>query len=265
MDLGIPGKVAVVMGGSKAIGREICHELAAAGAHVAVIAREQAAIDRTVGEIVAAGGTARGFSADLSVLDNYDRVIAEVTEALGAPQIAVFNFATPALGSFDQVSEADFTRAFHECVLCYARMVKCVAPAMKARRWGRIVTIGSGTAKMPVRSDVFGYAVANTVRIAAVGLVKTIAFELAGHGITVNTIGTGAIETESPEWMSQPASVIGVPTEVFKQQFLGHIPVGRYGTTADMAGLCAYLCSERAGYTTGETILCDGGIANCVP
>src|ERR1700750_708631 len=106
MDLGIGGKVALVTGGSKGIGRAISLELAAAGAQIAVVARERTAIDSVTAAISAQGGAGSGISADLSKLDSYDSIVAETTQRLGAPDIAVFNMETPAPGSFDELDEA---------------------------------------------------------------------------------------------------------------------------------------------------------------
>ncbi len=264
MDLGIGGKVALVTGGSKGIGREISQELAREGCRVVVVARQQEAIDETLALIKAAGGTAIGISADLSVLENYDRAVAETTRVFGAPDIAIFNMETPAPGNFNDLTEADFAYAFNVVVLCYLRMVRLVLPHMRAQKWGRIVTIGSGAAKQPVRSDMgFDYHLANTTRVSALALSKTIAIDVASDGITVNTVGTGYIETTNAvAWLSARAKEDGVTVEDFYKNFMRFIPTGRAGSVQEMAGVCLFLCSDRASYTTGEIIMCDGGIVN---
>lgn len=264
MDLGINGKVALVTGGSRGIGREISVELAREGCRVAVAARRQDSIDETVAQIKAAGGTAIGISADLSVLNNYDRVVDEVTRAFGAPDIAIFNMETPAPGRFEELTEEDFAYAYHIVVLCYLRMVRLVLPHMRERLWGRIITIGSGAAKQPVRSGMgFDYHLANTTRIAALVLSKTIATDLAASGITVNTVGTGLIDTQyARNWFAARAAESGITADQFTENFMHHIPTGRPGSVQEMAGVCLFLCSARASYTTGEIVMCDGGIAN---
>jgi 3-oxoacyl-[acyl-carrier protein] reductase len=266
MDLGIRGKVALVTGGSRGIGRAISRELARNGCAVCVVARKQGAIDEAVELIRSEGGTAIGLSADLSRLESYDEVVARTREAFGDPDIAVFNMETPAPGPFEDLTEADFSYAYHIVVLCYMRMVKAVLPAMRRQRWGRIVTVGSGAAKQPIRGSMnFAYALANTTRLAAVGLTKTIAAEVAPDGVTLNTIATGTIDTElSREWFAARAAEQGVDTQEFMGRICRMIPVGRSGRPEEMAGLCAYLCSDIAAYTTGETILCDGGMFNSV-
>lgn len=267
MELGIDGKVAVVTGGSKGIGRSISLRLANEGALVAVVARGEQAIAETVAQIHGAGGKAIGISADLAELASYNHVIDEVCRKLGPPEIAVYNMETPLPGSFEEHDEAAFAYAFHIIVLCYMRMVKCVLPHMKQQGWGRIVTIGSGAAKQPVRGNLdFAYALTNTVRVAALGMAKTVAWETAQHGITVNTIATGAIETRAAlDWFADRARERGISPEAFVAGVVGQIPVGRLGLPEEMAGLCAYLCSDIAAYTTGEAILCDGGLTNAMP
>lgn len=264
MDFGISGKVALVTGGSRGIGRQISVELAREGCLVALSARRQDSIDETVAQIESEGGRAIGISADLSVLENYDRVVEQVARTFGAPDIAIFNMETPAPGRFDDLTEADFAYAFNIVVLCYLRMVRLVLPHMRERRWGRIVTIGSGAAKQPVRSAMgFDYHLANTTRIAALALSKTIASDVASAGITVNTVGTGLIDTQyARDWFAARAAESGISYEQFLQNFMRFIPAGRQGTVQDMAAVCLFLCSARAAYTTAEIVMCDGGIAN---
>jgi 3-oxoacyl-[acyl-carrier protein] reductase len=261
MDLDIAGKIALVTGGSKGIGQSISQELAANGCKVVVVARGQAAIDETVAGIRAAGGIATGFSADLTQVENYQRVVQQATDAFGTPDIAVFNLEAPKPGSFETLTEADFQHAYHLVVTCFAALVRAVTPGMKEKSWGRIVTVGSGTAKQPIRSSAgFSYVLANTHRVAAVGLSKTLAADLGPFGITVNTIATGSIETEQfRTWMQLRAEENSITyDEMVARWCYQRIPMDRLGRPSDMAALCALLCSNRL-FTNGETILCDGG------
>lgn len=267
MDFGIQGRVALVTGGSKGIGREISRDLGREGCRVMVVAREQRAIDETVAEIEAAGGKASGASADLSLLDSYAPMVEATRRAFGDPEIVISNMREPKHGNIEEMTETDVAAALHLTTLCFHRLVREVAPAMKARKWGRIVTIGSASAKQPIRPYAgFDYDLAHPSRIAAVGLVKALAARLARYNITVNTIGTGSFETDYALGFFQAAAdEQGVSLEECVAAVNRSIPAGRLGSTAEISGLATFLASERGGYTTGETILCDGGFANCSP
>jgi 3-oxoacyl-[acyl-carrier protein] reductase len=267
MDLGIKGRIALVTGGSRGIGREVSRDLAREGCRVMVVARDRATIDATVEEITSFGGAARGYSADLSVLDSYPLVVEATRQAFGDPDIVVSNMREPRHGNIEEMTEADVAEAMHLTTYCFHRLVREVTPAMKARKWGRIVTIGSAGAKQPIRPYAgFDYDLAHPSRIAAVGLVKALAVRLAPYNITVNTIGTGSVETEyALGFFRQRAEEYGASLSECLEAVNNSIPAGRLGRTSEISGLTAFLCSERGGYVTGETILCDGGFANCSP
>jgi 3-oxoacyl-[acyl-carrier protein] reductase len=266
MDLGLKGRTALVLGGSKGIGRATCRELAQAGANLAIVARTQATIDEAVAEMREIGVRAIGISADLFDIASYERVVATCTAELAAPDIAVYNLDPPPPGGFADVDEEQLAEAFRIVVLNYSRMLRLVLPHMRAQKWGRVVTIGSGAAKQLVRSSLnFGYVLANSTRVAASALAKTVAAEVAADGVTINTIGTGLIESgQSTGWIHARALEHGISDDEFAAGMVSHIPVGRKGRPEEMAALAAYLCSDRASYTTGETILCDGGMTNSI-
>jgi len=266
MNLGISGKVAFVMGGSRGIGHAIAQELASAGCRVAIVARDEAAVRSAVKEMSTAGTQAIGICADLTSFAEIDRALAEVTVALGPPAIAIFNPPTPGTGSVMDLSEADFAEAFHNLVLCFMHLVKGVTPAMRDAEWGRIVTIGSMVTKQPARGQLgFDYARANVVRLAANAMSKTLAAELGAFGITINTIATGSIDSESGiRFLDQMAAEAGLSAEEYHAATFRTTTIGRIGHLDEISSLVAYLCSTRAAYTTGDNILCDGGMANSV-
>ncbi|MGI4744446.1 MAG: SDR family oxidoreductase [Janthinobacterium lividum] len=261
MELGIAGKVALVTGGSKGIGREISERLGREGARVVVCAREQAAIDATVAAIRDAGGQATGFSGDMTDVTNYIRAVETAKDHFDAPEIAIYNMQAPKPGSFEELTDADFLEAYHLVTTCYANLVRAVLPGMKAKRWGRVVTIGSGTAKQPIRTTpLFSYVLANAHRAGAVGLNKTLAGDYGQYGITFNTIGVGSIETvQARAWLEARAAEAGTTYENMLDQFFANNPVRRAGQPGEVAALAVYLSSQDSGFTTGETILCDGG------
>ncbi|MFA5493524.1 MAG: SDR family oxidoreductase [Porticoccaceae bacterium] len=264
MDLGITGKIAVVTGGSHGIGRAISEELGRSGCRVVVVARGQARLDDTVRAIESEGGQAVAVSADLLDFASYPRIVAEAAAAFGgAPDIAIYSPVAPPPGAFDEFSDDDFDKSYTSLVKGFAHFVRAMAPGMKDKRWGRIITIGSGCGKVPARysSLHFHYALANTNRPAALGLSRTVADELGPYGITVNTIPPGFIDTgENYEaFFRGCAEREGQDYETFMANELKRIPLNRFGKPEEISGLCAFLCSQQAGYITGQYIVVDGG------
>lgn len=263
MDLGIAGKTALVTGGTHGIGRAIAEELGRNGCHVVVVARGQSGIDETVAAIRATGGEADGISADLTDLESYPRMVERAKALYDTPAIAIFSPVGPPSGRFDEVSDADFEQTFHNVVKTFAHFVRAVTPAMKERNWGRIVTVGSGHGRLPGRKATLGfdYVLANTLRPSALGLSRTVADELAPHGITVNTVPPGFIDTGAnyEAFFRVCADASNQTYEQFIAGLIDRIPMKRFGTADEVASLCAYLCSTRASYITGQYLLVDGG------
>jgi 3-oxoacyl-[acyl-carrier protein] reductase len=266
IDYGLAGKSAFVMGGSRGIGLGISRGLAAAGCRVAIAGRIQADLDAIVDEIRGQGGEAMSVQADLTDIDNFDAVIAAALQAYGPIEIGIFNPRPPKAGAFLDLTEADYEESFRSLVSGFIRVSKLLLPGMREKGWGRIVTIGSGTAKAPSRGqNGYSYALPNTIRLAAVSVTKAMAFEVGKFGITVNTIGTGPIKTEgSDEFMAARSRENGMSVAEMRAITSARTPVGRQGTVEEISSLAVYLCSRQAGFTTGETILCDGGIINCI-
>ena len=263
MDLGIAGKIAVVTGGTHGMGRSISEELGRNGCKVVVVARGREQLDSTVQAITREGGEAVGVSADLTSLESFPYIVEQSKAAFGLPDIAIYAPVAPPSGAFDDFKDEDFDRAYAYIVKGFAHFARAVVPGMKAKRWGRIVTIGSGAAKSPARRSIlnFDYVLANTVRPAGLGLSRTLADELAPHGITVNTIPPGFIDTGSnyEAFFRHCAKEAALPYEQFMADFLRRIPANRFGRPEEVASLCAYLCSQNAGYITGQYLVVDGG------
>lgn len=263
MDLGIAGKTALVTGATHGMGRSVAEELGRNGVRVVIVARGQAGIDETVAAIRDDGGEAAGFSADLTDLESYPQMVAAAEAAFDLPDIAIYAPVAPPAGSFDDFDDSDFDLAYRHIVKSFAHFARAVVPAMKARQWGRIVTIGSGAAKSPARKSVlnFDYVLANTMRPAGLGLSRSLADELAPFGITVNTVPPGFINTGSnyAAFFDFCAREAGMPYDEFMALFLKRIPANRFGRPEEVGGLCAFLCSQYAAYITGQYIVVDGG------
>jgi 3-oxoacyl-[acyl-carrier protein] reductase len=263
MDLGIAGKVAIVTGGSHGIGRAVSEELGRNGCRVVVVARGREQLDDTVAAIMREGGEAVAVSADLTAIDSYPDMIEQSRAAFGLPDIAIYSPVAPPSGLFDEFSDDDFDRAYTYVVKGFANFARVVTPNMKAKRWGRIVTIGSGHAKLPGRRSALGfdYVLANTVRPAGLGLSRSLADELAPYGVTVNTIPPGFIDTGKryEAFFQKCAKVVGLPYEQFMANLIRRIPMNRFGRPEEVASLCVYLCSQNASYITGQYMVVDGG------
>lgn len=263
MDLGIQGKTALVTGGTHGIGRAIAEELGRNGVRVVVVARGQAGLDETVAAIRDAGGEAGGVSADLTDLSAYPRMVSEAQALFDLPDIAIFSPVGPPSGRFDAMSDEDFQATFDNVVKAFAHFARAVVPAMKERRWGRIVTVGSGHGRLPGRRATLGfdYVLANTLRPSALGLSRSLADELAEFGITVNTVPPGFIDTgaQYETFFRGCAEAVNQTYEQFMEGLIDRIPMKRFGHADEVASLCAYLCSARASYITGQYMLVDGG------
>jgi 3-oxoacyl-[acyl-carrier protein] reductase len=258
VDLGIRNKVALVIGGTLGIGLASAEALAAEGAKVFVTSRKQENVDGAVNRIKGAGHEAGGHAADALTKEGLDAVLAALRETYGDPDIVVYVPYATIMGRFDQVSDEDFAAGDNAMVMQFARLVRATLPHMKAQRWGRIVTVGSMAVRQIHRH--VPHTVPNAYRLAAIGLSKTIADEVAEFGITVNTIGTGSIATEN--FISTFREIADRNGEDYDEMLVkkaANIPMKRFGKPEEMAAACAFLCSELAGYITGVTLLVDGG------
>ncbi len=246
MNLGLEGRVALVMGASRGIGRAIAAALAGEGARVAIASRSREALEEAAGEI---DGEASPFVADASDLERMAALPGEVAEALGPVEILVANTGGPPLGGALDHELDEWERAYRSLVLAPRVLAGAVVPGMRERGWGRIVNVGSSSTREPIP----GLNLSNSHRMAAVGFLKTLSREVAADGITVNTVATGRFATERLVSMagSLEAAEAGAGAEV---------PAGRLGRPEEYGDLVAFLCSDRAAYITGTVIPIDGGL-----
>jgi 3-oxoacyl-[acyl-carrier protein] reductase len=259
MDLGIAGKVAFVTGGSRGMGRLAAEMLAAEGCHVAIVARTQSDIDETVAAITDKGGTAIGVAADIGKEEDAQRAVADVTAQLGAPLIVIGQTKFNIPGDFADITELEaYVDSFRSYTMSQIYLLHAVLPAMKDAGWGRFVHIGSATAKEP--EGAIHHVIANATRPSTVGLLKTVSDEYARYGITVNTIAPGWIATEN--MYQYLAKNVGLTTDEQIREFMMNkagVPAARAGDPAEIASTVVYLCSQGAGYLTGNWIEVDGG------
>ena len=189
MDLGIEGRTALVVAASKGIGRGIAEALAREGARVAISSRSEDSLRDAAEQI---DGEVRIFAADTGDLDRVRRLPREVAEALGPIEILVLNTGGPPPGGALDNSLEGWEAAFRSLVLAPRVLAEAVVPGMRERGWGRIVNVSSTSIREPIP----GLTLSNANRLAALGLLETLADEVAGDGITVNTVATGMFATE---------------------------------------------------------------------
>ena len=246
MDLGIEGRVALVMGASAGIGKAIAAALAREGARVAIASRSRERLEEAAAEI---GEGTRVFVADAGDSERLARLPMEVTEALGPAEILVLNAGGPPVGGPLDHGFEEWEDAWRSLVLAPRILTGGVVPAMQAAGWGRIVNVGSSTTREPVPY----LSLSNAHRMAAVGFLKTLAGEVAADGITVNTVATGKFDTER-------LISLGGSREQVEAMARDEVPAGRLGRPEEYGDLVAFLCSERAAYLTGTVIPLDGGL-----
>src|ERR1700731_513124 len=260
MHYGIDGRSALIVGGSKGIGFEVAKMLAAEGARVAVMARTKSDVDAAVESIRSEGGVAIGVTADVSTAEQLQNAVREVTAEHGPPLIVVGQAKYQRPGDFADITDLSVYReSFEMHTMSQILLLQAVLPAMKEAGWGRFVHIGSATAKEPAGN--IHHAVANTSRPSTIGLLKTVSDEYARHGITVNTVAPGWIETENA--LAYLKQHLGASTDQQRRDFMltqARVPAARMGKPAEMASPIPYLCSEPAGYLTGSWIEVDGGL-----
>jgi len=257
---GIVDRSALIVGGSKGIGFEVAKLLADEGARVAVLARTKNDVDAAVEAIRGDGGTAIGVTADVSNAEQLGDAIREVSDEHGPPLIVIGQAKYQRPGDFADITDVNVYReSFELHTMSQILLLQAVLPAMKEAGWGRFVHIGSATAKEPAGN--IHHAVANTSRPSTIGLLKTVSDEYAQHGITVNTVAPGWIETENA--LAYLEQHLGASSEQERRDFMltqARVPAARMGKPDEIASLIAYLCSEPAGYITGSWIEVDGGL-----
>ncbi|HUC04425.1 MAG TPA: SDR family NAD(P)-dependent oxidoreductase [Acidimicrobiales bacterium] len=241
--------VAVVTGGGSGMGRAICRHLAEDGRKVAVLDLSAEAATAVADELAAEGFEALAGTVDVSDRAAVDDVLDRVRSGLGPIDIMVTSAGIERFENFLDVSAEDWHRMIAVNLTGTFHCIQAAVPDMVAAGWGRIVTISSSSAQSGT-SRMSSYVASKG---GVIGLTKALGLELAPHGITVNTIPPGFIDTP----MMRRAVETGVLSDM--DALIARTPVRRAGTPEDVAAACAFLCSDKAGYITGQLIGVNGG------
>jgi 3-oxoacyl-[acyl-carrier protein] reductase len=261
MDLGIRGKTALVLGAGGGLGGAIARALAREGVKVAVGNRSPEGAERTVAEIRAEGGEAFPVAWDLGDLSLIGPRVAEVENTYGAIDILVNNTGGPKPSPVGGQEAALWEESFRSMVLSVIALTDRVLPAMRERKWGRIITSTSSGVVAPIPN----LGLSNTLRASLVGWSKTLAREVGRDGITANIILPGRVATPRIAFLDeQRAKREGRSVEEVAAESVGSIPVGRYGDPDEYGATAAFLASARAAYITGSVIRVDGGLIQSI-
>lgn len=253
MDLGIDGKRALVLGGTKGLGRATAKALANESAIVGITGRDAAAAER---QAQALGPEARGFGLDLSRPDQIDSFVRKVVDSLGAPDILVFNGGGPPPSPAIPVDPDIWRKQFEAMFVGLTRIADYYLPGMLERGWGRIIIVSSTS----IREPLAGLTASNALRAAVAGWAKTLAGEVAERGVTVNVVMPGSMATDRLVSLdAREAQRRGISIEEVSARNQAEIPARRYGRPEEFGSVIAFLASEQASYVTGVSIPVDGG------
>lgn len=242
-------RIALITGAGSGIGRACALALAREGARVALAARRANELEAAANEARAAGATdARAFPVDLSDATSIDRLLESAANEFGAIDILIANGGGPKAGTFTQLAPADWDTGYEGTLRSMLQLVRGVVPAMRERRWGRIVALTSSSVKQPIPT----LALSNIFRTALVSALKTLSREIAADGVTVNSIATGRVRTDRLREL--------YASDEAMERAGQEVPIGRIASPEEFAPLVAFLCSEPARYVTGQTIAVDGGL-----
>jgi 3-oxoacyl-[acyl-carrier protein] reductase len=257
MDLGISGKVALVTAASRGLGRGCAEQLAAEQCRVAICSRDEAGAKQAAAEIAdLTNAEVVGFGADVSKVEDVDRVLAGVRQSLGDPEILVTNAGGPPPGTFASTALEDYEKALNLNLMSAVHLIHGVVPAMKTRGWGRIIAVTSISVKQPIAN----LLLSNMARAGLTGFLKTISTELAPHGITVNALLPGTHKTSRiDQLIKDTAARDNKSEEEVYRGMIDAIPSKAIGDPADFGASAAFLAGIPARYITGQSLLIDGG------
>lgn len=248
MDLLIAGKSALVTGASKGIGFAVASALAAENVRLVINARDAGALGEAAERLRAAGAEVHPVAGDVSQPKQVKALLAAAKEAVGDVSILVANAGGPPTGPAETLDDAAWAQGFELTLMSAVRLARGVVPAMKAAGWGRVVFVTSLSVKEPVAN----LTLSNAFRSGVTAFARTLANEVAEHGVTVNSVAPGYTLTERLDEL--------FADDYARARLVSTIPAKRFGRPEEIASAAAYLCSAQAGYVTGQMLLVDGGM-----
>jgi 3-oxoacyl-[acyl-carrier protein] reductase len=258
MDLGIKGRVAIVTGGTRGIGRETARLFLKEGVKVALCSRHEAEAKQAAEELAAeTGGEVAGFQCDTSNEADIDRFVKAVVDRFGGVDILHNNAGTMYSGRFEALTDEGLKKQLDTKLFGFMRLIRRVHPLMQRKKWGRIVNMIGGAGKEP-DPYMFGSGITNS---ALLNVTKSLSTEFAEDNILVNAVCPGWVDTKL--WRVNADGLqkeLGVASEEeARRQAAKKNALGRFGKPEELANAIVFLCSERASYITGVSLNLDGG------
>jgi len=244
---GLKGKVAVVTGSSRGLGKAMAVALAAEGVRVALVSRTEEELDRVAGEIAEAGGEAAVFVTDVARRDQVKSAASKILSRFGTVNILINNAGLAVRRPVTELTFEEWQAVMETNVTSAYLMCHALVPYMKGQGYGRILNVASTMASVSLP----GRTAYSASKSALLGFTRSLAQELAPDQVTVNTISPGLFATELARPITENPELLS--------QFLANIPLNRPGNPEEVGQLAVYLCSPAAGYITGADILIDGG------
>ena len=256
MDLGIKGRKAIVCAASKGLGRGAAEALAAEGVDLVICARTRDAIEKTAAEIAAESGVSvTPVACDITTEAGRSAVLA----ACPAPDILVNNAGGPPPGDFRDFTSDDWRKAVEGNMITPIALIHATVYGMMERGFGRIVNINSASVKAPIAI----LELSNGARAGLTGAVAALARKVANRNVVINNLLPGPFDTDRLRNTTRGlAEKTGRPIEDIQAERAAKNPTGRFGTTVEFGAACAFLCSQHAGYITGQNLVMDGGAIN---
>lgn len=257
MEISLHNRNALVGGSSRGIGKAIALQLAKSGAKVTLMARSQEGLESVLRELAEFGEQPHDYLlVDFNNYESFGNTLKDYFSE-NKVDILVNNTQGPPSGSSLEVSTADYQKAFDLLFKTVVLTTELAMDHMKSNKWGRIINVASVSVKEPLSY----LALSNTIRAAVVTWAKSLATDIAPHGITVNSILTGYFDTERIAQLTQKkAEQLGIKTEEVRETMKQNVPMQRIGNPEEYAFLVTFLASDKAAYITGTNIPIDGGL-----